>query len=72
MGGQKINDHKWWGGSGSNGSVFPMGAKTKMESSAEGAGAVGEYEDTTAKIKSQQEKGISKAKGHSQKPMYRN
>lgn len=72
MGGQKINDHSFWAGKGANGSVFPMGAKIKGESSAEGAGAVGEYEDTTAKIKAQQEKGISKAKGHPQKPMYRN
>lgn len=71
MSGRKINDHSSWVGSGSKGSVFPMGAKTKMESSAEGAGAVGKYEDTSEAIKSQQEIGIRKAKGHPMKSDYR-
>lgn len=53
-GGQKINDHSFWAGKGSNGSVFPMGAKVKGESSAEGVGALNKYEDTTEAIKSQQ------------------
>lgn len=71
-GGQKINDHKWWGGAGSNGSVFPMGAKTKNESSAEGDGELGEYWDTTEKIKQQQMMGVAKASGHRMKPGNRN
>ncbi len=53
-GGQRINDHSFWAGKGSNGSVFPMGAKVKNESSAEGVGKLSKYEDTTEAIKSQQ------------------
>jgi len=71
-GGKKINDHSFWAGKGSGGSVLPVGCKMKQESSAEGAGGISTYEDTTEKIKSQQEQGISKAKGHAQKPSYRN
>lgn len=72
MSGRKIDDHSFWAGGKSKSSVFPEGVKTKHESSAEGAGAVMSYEDTTEKIKSQQEMGISKAKSHPQKPSYRN
>jgi len=71
-GGKRIDDHSFWAGKGSNGSVFPMGAKTKSESSAEGAGTLSKYEDTTETIKSQQQMGISKAKSHPQKPLHRN
>jgi hypothetical protein len=72
MGGQKIDDHSSWMGKGANGSVFPMGAKVKNESSAEGAGAVSKYEDTTETIKSQQQMGIGKIKAHPMKPGHRN
>jgi len=68
MAGQKINDHSFWAGGKSKGSVFPMGAKTKDESSAEGSGAVMKYEDTTEAIKGQQMAGSSKIKGHPLKP----
>ncbi len=71
-GGQKIKDHAWWGGKGANGSVFPMGAKVKNESSAEGDGAVGKYEDTTEAIKMQQMESVKKAKAHPMKTGYRN
>lgn len=71
-GGRRIDDHSSWVGKGSGGSVFPLGSKMKEERSAEGAGAVMEYEDTTEKIKAQQDMGISKAKAHKQKPMHRN
>lgn len=71
-GGQKIDDHGFWAGSKSKDSVFPKGVHTKDESSAEGAGSVGKYEDTTEAIKSTQMAGISKAKGHPLKPGYRN
>lgn len=64
MSGRKINDHSSWVGKGSNGVVFPAGAKMKQESSAEGAGAVGKYEDTTETIKSQQEMGAKKIRSH--------
>lgn len=72
MSGRKINDHSSWVGSRSKDSVFPMGVKTKQESSAEGAGSVNKYEDTTETIKSQQESGISKAKSRPMKPGFRN
>ena len=72
-GGQRIDDHSFWAGGKSKGSVFPEGAKTKMESSAEGAGSMNKYEDTTERIKSAQEEGVRKAKGHQGKlPQYRN
>lgn len=71
-GGRRIDNHSFWAGRGSNGSVFPMGAKVKNESSAEGAGSEMDYEDTTEKIKKQQEAAVSKAKSHPMKPGYRN
>ncbi len=72
MSGRKINDHSSWIGSGGKNSVLPEGVKHKQESSSVGAGALNNYEDTTEKIKSQQEMGISKAKSHAQKSGYRN
>lgn len=72
MAGMRIDDHAFWGGSRSKGSVFPEGAKTKDESSAEGAGSVTKYEDTTEAIRSAQMMGQSKAKAHATKPSYRN
>lgn len=71
-GGQKINDHSFWAGGRSKESVFPMNSKMKQYSSAEGAGAEMDYEDTTEKIKSQQQMGVAKAKSHQTKPGYRN
>jgi hypothetical protein len=70
--GKKIDDRSFWAGSGANGSVFPMGAKVKGESSAEGAGHLPEYQDTTEGIKKVQEKGVSQAKAHPMKSGYRN
>lgn len=71
MAGRRIDDHSSWVGKGSNGSVFPMGVKTKNESSAVGAGDLSRYEDTTETIKSQQEMSVRKAKSHPMKPGYR-
>jgi hypothetical protein len=70
MAGKSITDHKFFGGEGSP--RFPKGVHTKDESSAEGAGSVMKYEDTTETIKSQQEMGIGKAKSHPMKPGHRN
>jgi len=67
-----ISDHSFWAGGKSKGSVFPEGVKHKMESSAEGAGGLSSYEDTTETIKRQQEAGIRKAKAHPVKSDYRN
>lgn len=64
MSGRRIDDHGFWAGGKSKGSVFPEGVHHKAESSAEGAGKLGMYEDTTETIKSQQDMGIGKAKGH--------
>lgn len=72
MAGRRIDDHSSWMGSAGKDMVMPMGVKTKSESSAEGAGTLGMYEDSTEAIKGQQEAGIRKAKGHPQKPQYRN
>jgi len=71
-GGQRIDDHSFWAGGRSKGSVFPEGAKVKHESSAEGAGSEMDYEDTTEKLKAQQMKGVAQAKAYPQKPLYRN
>jgi hypothetical protein len=69
-GGQKINDF----GGMPHTSDMAMKSKNSVKhySSVEGAGKETEYEDTDAAIKSQQEKGVSKAKGHPLKPSYRN
>ncbi len=72
-GGQRIDDHSFWAGSKSKDSVFPKGVHTKDESSAEGAGSLPKYEDTTERIKSAQVAGVGKIKGHQGKlPEYRN
>ena len=73
-GGQRIDDHKSWMGSKGSASVFPDGPhKTKMESSAEGAGSLPKYVDTTEDIRKQQVAGVAKIKGHQGKlPEYRN
>lgn len=71
-GGQRIDDHSFWAGGKSKGSVFPEGAKVKTYDSADGAGSEMDYEDTTEKVKSQQELGVSKIKGHPQRPLHRN
>lgn len=72
-GGQRIDDHSFWAGGKSKGSVFPEGAKTKDESSAEGAASVMKYEDTTEAIRSTQVEGSKQAKSRPMKqPGYRN
>lgn len=72
MAGQKINDHGSWIGKGSNGVVYPTGAKMKSESSAEGFGGLSHYEDTTETIKSQQEMSKKKVHAHPMKAGMRN
>jgi len=72
-GGRKIDDHSFWAGGKGKNSVLPDGPhKTKVESSAEGAGAEMDYEDTTEKIKAQQVEGVKKIKSRPMKPLYRN
>lgn len=70
-GGMRIDDHSFFAGSGSP--KFPKGVHTKEYSSAEGAGSVMKYEDTTEAIKAGQVEGEKKAKAHPMKqPNYRN
>ena len=71
-GGKKIDDHSFWAGGKSKSSVFPEGVHTKNESSADGAGGLSMYEDTTEMIKKQQMMGESKIRGHKYKEHYRN
>ena len=73
MSGRKINDHSaGFMGSKTKDSVLPMGVKFKDESSAEGAGELSTYEDTTDKIKGVQEATKGKLKSHMPKAGYRN
>jgi hypothetical protein len=72
-GGQRIDDHSFWAGGASSDSVFPDGPhKCKDESSAEGAGNVMVYQDTTEEIRKMQVVGANKVKSHHSKPGYRN
>ncbi len=71
-GGQRIDDHSSFAGSSSKQSVLPVGNKVKTYTGAEGAGSEMDYEDTTEKIKSQQDMGIGKVKARPVKPGYRN
>ncbi len=72
-GGQKINDHGSWMGKGGKASVFPDGPhKVKMESSAEGAGKLSSYEDTTEMVKAQQVKSVKKIHSLPRRPLERN
>lgn len=73
-GGQRIDDHKSWMGSPGKNSRFPDGPyKTKEEMSANGAGEVMTYEDTTEQIKRSQDTAEKKIRAHKMKePNYRN
>lgn len=73
MSGRRIDDHSFWAGGKSKGSVFPEGVHTKEEKSAEGSGHLGmEYPDTTEQIRRDQMMGDAKAKAHKMKEGYRN
>lgn len=71
MAGRRIDDHSFWAGKGSKASVLPEGVHTKQESSADSAGSVMKYEDTTEAIRSVQEAGEKQVKRHPMKPGYR-
>lgn len=67
-GGMKIDNHSFWAGSKGKASPFPDGPhKEKEFSSAEGAGEVNYYEDTTEAIKSSQVMSVKKVKAHPMK-----
>lgn len=69
---RRIDDHSSPFGKGGKDSPLPMKSGTKTFTSAEGAGKMTDYPDTSEKIKSVQEAGIKKIKGHPLKPGYRN
>lgn len=69
MAGKRIDDHSSWISSDGK---FPMDSKMKTVDSAQGCGSLGEYWDTSEKIKDQQEMNIRKAKSQPQKPGYSN
>jgi len=72
-GGRRIDDHSFWAGGSTDGSVLPLGAKTKRVESAEGAGEVMKYEDTNDRIVQMQREGVKKVKAHQGRlPEYRN
>lgn len=70
-GGMRIDDHKFWAGKAGKDSRFPDGAHTKNESTAEGAGSVMKYEDTTEAIRGVQTEGEKQIKRRPLKPGYR-
>lgn len=71
MSGKRIDDHKFWAGGPGKNMVMPQGVHTKAESSAEGFGKMGQYEDTTEQIKAQQMLNKSKVNSHPMKVHYR-
>jgi len=66
MSGKRIDDHKFFAGSGSP--TFPKGVHTKMETEANSAGELSHYEDTTETVKEQQNMQVKKAKSLPMKP----
>ncbi len=70
-GGQLIDDHSFWAGGASEGSPFPKGVHHKSEETANSDGELMNYEDTTEKIKAQQNLSSKQAKAHKQKPLER-
>jgi hypothetical protein len=69
---RKINDHSAWMGARGKNSVLPDGPhKVKTEMSAEGAGHIASYDDTTEDIRRDQMAGDGKIKGRPMKPGYR-
>lgn len=69
---QRIDDHSSWVGAKGKDHVFPDGPhKTKTEHSAEGAGHIAEYDQTTEDIRRDQMAGDGKIKGRPMKPGYR-
>lgn len=71
MGGQRIDDHSFWAGGRSKGSIFPEGAKSKAISDQEGAGSVMRYEDTEQAIGHAQKESTKHLKSRPLKPGYR-
>ena len=71
MGGQRIDDHSFWGGKRPANVPLPDGAKMKQISDQEGAGRVMRYEDTEEAIGHVQSETSGGLKRHPLKPGYR-
>lgn len=69
---QRIDDHSFWAGGASKGSPFPEGAKVKEYSSANGAGELRKYEQTSDEIKMSQDMADKKIISHGTKEYYNN
>lgn len=66
----KIDDYGGWPRTSEQ--MMKSKTHTKEYKSAEGAGEIRNYPDTTEEIKRDQDHGIGKAKGRPMKPGYRN
>lgn len=69
-GGQRIDDHSFFAGSGSP--RFPKGVHTKDYSSSDGSGSLMKYEQTSEEIHGVQNMQQGKIKGHPLKSGTRN
>lgn len=69
MGGRKIDDHRFFAGEGSP--DFPDGVHVKKFDSADGAGELDRYEDTSEEIQRVQEEGEKQIKRRPMKSGYR-
>jgi len=70
MAGRRIDDHASFAGKGGK-YPLPEGNKMKEERSAEGAGGIMDYPDTTEAIHRDQKAGEGKLRGRQMKPGYR-
>ena len=68
----RIDDHANFTGKAPKGQVFATGNKVKEYTSAEGAGDMSRYEQTSEDIKDVQMSAKAKVKSHGLKPGYRN
>jgi hypothetical protein len=71
-GGQRIDDHKFWAGGPGKDMVMPSGVHTKSEKSADGAGSLRVYEDSTEQIKESQDMAEKQIKKYPRKHLERN
>lgn len=69
---RRVDDHSFWAGKAPKGCVFPEGAKRKEFSSAEGAGELRGYEQSSEEIKKFQEMQDRKVSENPRKDYHRN
>lgn len=71
-GGKRIDDMSFFAGARDPETVMPRGVHFKGEADSDGMGDLMNYEDTSEKIRGQQELGVRKQKSLPQRPLYRN